>query len=62
LLAVYYEDQINEANAKARAQSNFHAPKAFEWRWTSFVRSQLQKRFRQARLQPSRADFQALED
>jgi hypothetical protein len=62
LLAVYYEDQINEANAKARARSNFHAPKAAEWRWTPFVRSQLQKRFRRARLQPSKEDFQALQD
>jgi hypothetical protein len=62
LLAVYYEDQTNEANAKARAMSNFHAPKASEWRWTPFVRSQLQQRFRRARLQPSKADFQALQD
>jgi hypothetical protein len=62
LLAVYYEDQINESNAKARARSNLHAPKASEWCWTPFVRSQLQQRFRRARLQPSQEDFQALQD
>jgi hypothetical protein len=62
LLAVYYEDQINEANANAHARSNLHAPKASEWRWTPFVRSQLQKRFSRARLQPNTADFQALQD
>jgi hypothetical protein len=62
LLAVYYEDQINEANAKARARSNLHAPKASEWRWIPFVRSQLQKRFRGARLQPNTSGFQALQN
>ena len=62
LLAVYYEDQINEANGKARARSYLHAPKASEWRWTPFVRSQLQQRFRRARLQPSKEDFQGLQD
>jgi hypothetical protein len=38
-----------------------HAPPASEWRWTPFVRSQLQRRFSQARLQPTMVDFEALQ-
>ena len=61
LLAIYYEDQINEANAKARARSNLHVPKASDWRWTPLVHLQLQQRFRRARLQPRPEDFQGLQ-
>jgi hypothetical protein len=61
LLAVYREDQINEEDARYEARSRMHAPPASEWRWTPFVRSQLQRRFSQARLKPTMADFEALQ-
>jgi hypothetical protein len=61
LLAVYREDQINEENAKYRTRNALNVPPASEWRWTPFVRSQLQRRFSQARLKPTMADFQALQ-
>jgi hypothetical protein len=61
LLAVYREDQINEDNARYKNRNALHAPPASEWRWTPFVRSQLQRRFSQARLKPTMADFEALQ-
>jgi hypothetical protein len=39
--------------------SNFHAS---EWRWIPFMRSQLQRCFSQARLKPTMADFEALQN
>jgi hypothetical protein len=61
LLAVYREDQINEDNAKYKNRNALHAPPASEWRWTPFVRSQLQRRFSQARLKPTITDFETLQ-
>jgi hypothetical protein len=61
LVAVYREDHINEEDARYEARSRMHAPPASEWRWTPFVRSQLQRRFSQAKLKPTMADFEALQ-
>lgn len=62
LLAVYREDQINEEDAKYRTRNALNVPPASEWRWTPFVRSQFQRRFSQARLKPTMADFEALQN